>query len=71
MLTLRSMFARLAVRPQAIYQPVQAFHVSGVDMRARKGTREKREKLKKKHKAEKLAKMARIAKVGVVRNKNA
>lgn len=61
------MFSRLVIRPQAFYQPLQYIHTTEVDLRARKGTREKREKLKKKNKTEKLSK---ITKVGFIpRNK--
>lgn len=63
MLGLRSLFSKMTVRPQTFYQPIQCLHVSEVDWRARKGTRERREKLKKKNKTEKLTK---ITKVGFV-----
>lgn len=63
MLGLRSMLSRLSVRPQAFYQPCQCIHVSEVDFKARKGTREKWEKLKKKNKT---AKLTTITKVGFI-----
>lgn len=54
------MLSRLTIRPQTFYQPIQCIHVSEVDCRARKGTRERREKLKKKNKTEKLAKITKV-----------
>lgn len=55
MLRLRSLFVRAPVLVQHItLQPVQPLHVSAVDLKARKGTREKWAKLKKKRKAEKM-----------------
>lgn len=63
MLGLRSLLSKMTIRSQTFYQPIQLLHVSEVDLRARKGTREKREKLKKKNKTEKLNK---IIKVGYV-----
>lgn len=67
MLSLRSMLSKLTLRPLIFYQPVQCIHVSEVDLRARKGTRERKEKIKKKNKSDKLTK---ITKVGFVpRNK--
>lgn len=54
------MLSKLAIRPQTFYQPIQCLHVSEVDLRARKGTREKREKLKKKNKTEKLTKITKV-----------
>lgn len=59
MLGLSSMFSRLLIRPQTYRQPMQCIHVSQIDLRARKGTRERREKLKKKAKIE-------IKKVGFI-----
>lgn len=63
MLNLRSMLSRLTIRPAAFYRPMQCIHTSEVDLRARKGTREKREKLKKKIKAEKLAKITKVGSI--------
>lgn len=63
MLGLRSMLTRMALPPRIVYQPVQTFHVSQVDLRARQSTRERKAKLAKKNKAEKEA---RIAKIGVL-----
>ncbi|XP_031620369.1 39S ribosomal protein L1, mitochondrial [Contarinia nasturtii] len=63
MLGLRSMFSRLMIRPQSFYQPAQCIHTSEVDLRARKGTRERREKIAKKNRA---AKLAKITKVGYI-----
>lgn len=60
MLGLKSMLSRLTIRPQTFYQPIQCIHVSEVDLKARKGTREKREKLKKKNKTEKLSKITKV-----------
>lgn len=60
MLGLRSMLSRLTIRSQTFYQPVQCIHLTEVDLRARKGTREKREKLKKKNKTEKLNKITKV-----------
>lgn len=60
MLGLRSILTKLTIRPQTFYQPVQCIHMSDVDLRARRGTREKREKLKKKNKSEKLAKITKV-----------
>lgn len=66
MLGLRSIISRLMIRPQIFYQPFQCVHVSEVDFRARKGTREKWEKLKKKNKQAKLAKLTKITKTGFI-----
>lgn len=60
MLALRSVFSKLTIGVQTFRQPVQCIHVSQVDSRARKGTREKWEKLKKKIKAEKAAKITKV-----------
>lgn len=60
MLALRSMLSKMTIRPQTFYQPIQCLHVSEIDLRARKGTREKREKLKKKNKTEKLTKITKV-----------
>lgn len=61
MLRLRTLFARLpALTEQIVRQPVRPFHVSAIDLKARKGTREKRDKLKKKHKAETLSDMVDV-----------
>lgn len=57
------MFSKLVTAPRVLYQPMQFIHVSQVDLRARKGTRERKEKIKKKNKAEKAA---RIAKIGAI-----
>lgn len=67
MLRLQSLFVRAPVLVQHIArQPVLAFHVSAVDLKARKGTREKWAKLKKKRKA---ATMTDDVKVGYVPRK--
>lgn len=70
MLRLRTLFARVPVLVEHITrQPVQPIHVSAIDLKARKGTREKWAKEKKKHKAAKLAK--KVEDVGYVPfNKN-
>lgn len=63
MLGLKSMFSRLLIRPQINYQSIQSIQISAVDLRARKGTRERREKIAKKNRA---AKLAQITKVGYI-----
>lgn len=60
MLALRSLLSKVTIRSQICYQPIQCLHVTDVDLRARKGTRERREKLKKKNKTEKLTKATKV-----------
>lgn len=60
MLSLRSVFSKLTIRSQTFYQPIQCIHLTDVDLRARKGTRERREKLKKKNKIDKLTKITKV-----------
>lgn len=69
MLNLRSMLSRLTIRPSVFYQPLQCIHTSEVDLRARKGTRERKEKLKRKIKAEKLAKITKVGSIPSTRRK--
>lgn len=63
------MLSRLTIRPAIFYQPLQCIHLSEVDLRARKGTREKRDKLKKKIKAEKLARITKVGSIPANRRK--
>lgn len=64
MLGLRSMLTKLVLSPRVLYQPVQNFHVSQVDLRARQSTRERKAKIAKKNKAEKEARIAKIGALG-------
>lgn len=65
MLGLRSMLTRMVLPPRIVYQPIQAFHVSQVDLRARQSTRLRKAKIAKKNKAEKEARIAKIGTLGL------
>lgn len=58
------MLTKMALPPRIEYQPVQTFHVSQVDLRARQSTRLRKAKVAKKNKA---VKEARIAKIGALK----
>lgn len=67
---MRTLFTRLpALAEQIGRQPVQPFHLSAVDLKARKGTREKWAKLRKKHKAERLSEIIDVGFVPFNRKK--
>lgn len=59
MLRLRMLFSQLpALTEQIVGQPIRPFHVSAVDLKARKGTRAKWDAEKKKFKAARAAREA-------------
>lgn len=70
MFGLRSMLTRMALPTRIVYQPIQAFHVSQVDLRARQSTRLRKAKIAKKNKAEKEARIAKIGALGLRARRN-